>query len=108
MKYNLSELFKRAWKIFRKGNCTFGDALRKSWVTEKASEENKRRIEEAKRAAGVDEETRTWFGWTSVGREVIHEMKSLFKAEVIDGATKNGTRILSFFGMSQTEAIPEV
>lgn len=36
MKYNMSEIFKRAWAIYRNDNTlTFGDALRQSWSVAK-------------------------------------------------------------------------
>ena len=107
MRFNYRTIMLQAWKIFRKIGCTFSEALRRSWKTAKAAEENVDRIRKAKDAAGVAEEARTWYGWTLTGREVIHEVKALFQAVVIDGSTKSGTRVLSFFGLSQTqEAAP--
>ena len=108
MKYDLRKLMLNAWKIYRKAGCSFSEALKRAWITAKAAEENKKRIEAAKAAAGIQEDARTWYGWTLEGREVIHEVKALFQAVVIDGATKTGTRVLSFFGESQTELKPEM
>lgn len=108
MKYDLRKLMLNAWKIYRKTGCSFSEALKRAWITAKAAEENERRIQEAKAAAGIEEETHTWYGWTLAGREVIHEMRALFKVLIIDGATKTGTKVLSFFGESQTaEAVTE-
>lgn len=101
-KYDYSRLMKRAWQIFRKGKMSFGEALRRSWISEKAAGANAETIEAARIAAGISEECRTWYGWKAAGREVEHESTSLFKAVIIDGATKSGSRILSFFGFSQT------
>ena len=103
MKYDLRKLMLNAWKIFRKLGCSFSEALKRAWITAKAAAINVARIQAAKAAAGIEEDARTWYGWTLEGREVIHEMKSLFQVVIIDGATKTGTRVLSYFGISQTE-----
>ena len=44
-------------------------------------------------------------GWRDLGYEVLHESKALFKAIFADPATKNGTRVTCFFGLSQVQAI---
>ena len=52
-RYNLSQLMTRAWTIYRKGQeLTFGEALHRSWLAEKAAPVNAQRIEAAKEAAG--------------------------------------------------------
>ena len=108
MKYNLSKIMTRAWKIFRKaaaGALTFAEALHRAWLSAKAEPINAARIEAAKAAAGVTEDVNTWAGWKALGYEVTHGSKALFKAVLIygskgDGATYTG----SFFGASQVQA----
>ena len=97
-KYDLSSIMTAAWRIFRKGVQSFAVALRMAWANAKAHNT-------AKEAAGVREETHTWAGWRDLGYEVIHESKALYKAIFADPATKNGTRVTCFFGLSQVQAI---
>lgn len=79
MKYNLSRIMKREWKLFRKvSDLAFGECLHRAWISAKAEEVNAKRIEDAKSAAGIDEETSTWSGWKQLGYEVIHGSKALF------------------------------
>ena len=89
MKYNLSNIMRSAWSIFRKGIKSFAEALRMAWANAKAH----------------NEETHTWSGWRNIGYEVIHESKALFKAILSDPATKSGTRITCYFGASQVQPI---
>ena len=79
-KYDLSGIMKAAWGIFRKGVASFA-------------------------AAGITEETHTWYGWKELGYEVIHESKCLYQAVIADPATKSGTRRTSYFGLSQMQPI---
>lgn len=65
MKYNLSNIMRSAWTIFRKGVQSFAEALRLAWSNAKAHNA-------AKAEAGVNEETHTWAGWKNLGYEVIH------------------------------------
>ena len=97
-KYNLSSIMSAAWKIFRKGVQSFAVALRLAWANAKAHNA-------AKTDAGISEETHTWAGWKNLGYEVIHESKALYKAILSDPATKNGTRITCYFGVSQVQPI---
>ena len=97
-KFNLSSIMKAAWGIFRKGVASFSEALRMAWANEKARHA-------AKEAAGIQEETHTWYGWKQLGYEVIHESKALYQAITADPATKSGTRKTSYFGRSQVQAI---
>lgn len=97
-KYDLSSIMTAAWRIFRKGVQSFAVALRMAWANAKA-------YNTAKEAAGVREETHTWAGWRDLGYEVIHESKALFKAIFADPATKNGTRVTCFFGLSQVQPV---
>jgi hypothetical protein len=52
MKYNLSKIMLKAWKIYRKTkNISFAEALHRAWLSAKAEEINAKRIEDAKHAA---------------------------------------------------------
>ena len=97
-RYDLSSIMKAAWGIFRKGVASFPVALRMAWANAKTHNA-------AKDAAGITEETRTWYGWKERGYEVRHESKALYQAVIADPATKNGTRKTSYFGMSQVQPI---
>lgn len=98
MKYNMSSIFKAAWKIFRKGVASFGQALRMAWANAKTQNA-------AKAAAEIAEETHTWAGWKALGYEVRHESKALYQVVIADPATKTGTRKTSYFGISQVQPI---
>lgn len=102
--FNLREIMLRAWKLFRSNQeLSFSEALHRSWISAKAEPVNAARIAEAKAAAGIDEETRTWSGWREVGREVIHGSKALFGASLIWGSKGDGAVYNArFFGLSQT------
>lgn len=97
-KYNLSSIMKAAWGIFRKGVASFAMALRMAWANAKTHNA-------AKDAAGITEETHTWYGWKELGYEVIHKSKALYQAVIADPATKSGTRKTSYFGLSQVQPI---
>ena len=106
MKYNLSQIMKKAWELFRKGKVTFAGALHRAWLAAKPVTINQKRIEDAKAAAGVDEETNTWSEWKKIGYEVIHGSKALFGADLIWGSRGNGAIYKArFFGRSQVQAI---
>ena len=65
-------------------------------------------MEDAKRAAGIAEDTEcnTWAGWKSLGFGVIHGSKALFKAVLIYGSKgDNATYTGSFFSREQVQAI---
>lgn len=102
--FNLKEIMARAWRLYRgKEGISFPEALHRSWLAAKAEPINAARVEEARTAAGIEEEARTWAGWRELGREVIHGSKALFGAVLIwgtkgDGAVYNAR----FFGLSQT------
>lgn len=98
MKYNLSQIMSAAWRFYRKGILTFAQALRLAWANAKAHRA-------AKAAAGITEEVHTWSGWRSLGYEVIHERKALFKVALADPATKSGSRTACYFGASQVRPI---
>jgi len=94
----------RAWGNFRKGagEISFAEALLRAWISEKAAPVNAARIAEAKAAAGVTEETKTWHEWYESGFEVLHGSKAMFGAELIWGSKGAGaTYKARFFGASQ-------
>ena len=97
-KYDLSGIMKAAWSIFRKGVDSFAVALRTAWANAKTHNT-------AKEAAGITEETHTWYGWRQLGFEVIHESKALYQTIINDPSTKSGTRKTSYFGLSQVQPI---
>ena len=102
--FNLSEIMLRAWRLYRANEgLSFPEALHRSWLSAKAEPINARRVEEAKAAAGITEEARTWSGWRELGREVIHGSKALFGAALIYGSKGDGAVYHArFFGRSQT------
>ncbi|MCD8010933.1 MAG: hypothetical protein LUF34_09195 [Lachnospiraceae bacterium] len=104
MKYNLRNIMLAAWKNYRKGGITFGEALHRAWLSAKAEEVNAKRIEAAKAAAGITEETNTWSAWKNLGYEVIHGSKALFGANLIWGSRGDGAIYKArFFGRSQVQ-----
>lgn len=104
-RYDLSKIMTGAWKIFRKMNISFPEALHRSWISAKAAPINEKRIEEAKAAAGITEDTRTWSDWKKAGYEVIHGSKALFGCDLIYGSKGDGAIYKArFFGASQVQA----
>ena len=101
MKYNLQKIMLKAWANFRKYKClSFGECLHRAWLSAKAEETNQKRIEAARKAAGVAEEN-TWAEWKRLGYEVIHGCKALCNASLIWGSRGDGkTYTASFFGRS--------
>ena len=97
-RYDLSSIMKAAWGIFRKGVASFSVALRMAWANAKTHST-------AKTAAGITEETHTWYGWKELGYEVIHESKALFKAVLADLKTRSGSRVVAYFGASQVKEV---
>lgn len=106
MRYNLKKIMQNAWKIYRKNEITFAEALHRAWLTAKAESINAERIENSKKAAGVTEETNTWSGWKKLGFEVIHGSKALFGCSLIWGSKGDGAVYkANFFGRSQVQKI---
>ena len=106
MKYDLSQIMKKAWEIFRKVKITFAEALHRAWLSAKALEINQKRIESAKADAKVTEEINTWAEWKKLGYEVIHGSKALFAADLIWGSKGDGAIYkASFFGRSQVQEL---
>ena len=110
MKYNLKVIMTKAWEIFKKpakSTITFAESLRRAWAWFKALAVNAAKIEVAAIEAGVTEEYHTWYGWTMLGREVIHESKTVFQV-VVDTPEKGIGKTFkkSFFTLSQTQPAP--
>jgi hypothetical protein len=105
-KFNLRNIMLKAWKIFRSAtHLEFAECLHRAWLSAKALEINNKRIENAKNAAGITEETATWSEWKKLGYEVIHGSKALFGCDLIWGSKGDGaTYKARFFGKSQIQA----
>ena len=108
-KFDLRRIMLRAWKNYRKMQLSFAECLHRAWITAKAEDVNAKRIENAKAAAGINEETNTWSGWKKLGYEVIHGSRALFGAELIWGSKGDGAVYKArFFGRSQVQEIATV
>ena len=107
MKYNLSKIMLKAWKIYRKETgIGFAEALHRAWLSAKAEEINAKRIQQSKMAAGVKEPVHTWSEWKQAGYKVLHGSKELFNCSLIWGSKGDGaTYKASFFGKSQVQQI---
>ena len=107
MRYDLSKIMVRAWRLYRAGKeLAFAECLHRSWVSEKAQPVNAERVEAAKMAAGVTEEVKTWSGWRAAGFEVIHGSKALFGCDLIHGSKGDGAIYKAkFFGASQVQQL---
>ena len=105
MKYNLSKIMLKAWKVYRKTKgISFGESLHRAWLSAKAEEINAKRIETAKQVAGITEETNTFAKWKELGYKVVHGSKALFNCCLIWGSRGDGAEYkASFFGASQVE-----
>lgn len=106
-RYNLSNLMKKAWSLYRKAmkkaTATFSAALKAAWAWLKVQASNAAKVEAAATEAGYgDVICRTWYGWKSKGREVMHTEKAVFQVEVLDPTVRKGTRIESYFTYEQT------
>ena len=105
MKFDLRAIMLRAWRLYREGKgLSFAECLHRAWISEKAQPVNAQRIEEAKSAAGIDEECKTWSGWRDAGREVIHGSRAVFGCDLIHGSRGDGAVYKArFFALSQTQ-----
>ncbi len=104
--YNLSNIMTTGWKLFRKYDINFSEALHRAWLCAKAVHFNELRIRTAKAEAGVTEQVETWSKWKELGYEVIHGSKALFGVDLIYGAKGDGmTYKARFFGKSQVRAV---
>lgn len=81
----------RYFKDGRMGN--FSECLKKAWENAKAYKVF---------AEGVGEEVHTWYGWTLLGREVIHEQKNIGQLEMWETLKKRVRTVKSYFTYGQT------
>ena len=106
MKYNLSEIMNKAWKLYRKGVGSFAEALHRAWSSAKAEPITAQRINDAQQTAGIKEECRTWADWKKQGREVLHGAKAAFQVLLIYASKGDGqTYKASFFPASMTQPL---
>ena len=109
MRYDLSRLMTKAWKIYRQNKekgINFAECLHRAWLSIKAEKVNNSRIAEAKKAANITEPVNTWARWKELGFEVVHGSKALFSTALIWGSRGDGaTYKACFFGESQVKAI---
>lgn len=109
MKYNLRKIMLKGWRIYRQNKeegISFAEALHRAWLSAKAEEINAKRIEDAKHAAGITEETNTFAKWKELGYKVKHGASALFGCSLIWGSRGDrATYKASFFGKSQVETI---
>lgn len=106
MKYNLSEIMHKAWKLYREGVGSFAEALHRAWNSAKAEPINAQRISEAQQTAGIKEECRTWADWKKQGREVLHGARAAFQVLLIYASKGDGqTYKASFFPASVTQPL---
>lgn len=107
--YNLSKIMLKAWKIYRQNKekgISFAESLHRAWLSAKAEEINAKRIETAKQAAGVTEETNTYSKWKEFGYKVVHGSKALFGCSLSWGSRGDNKEYkASFFGISQVQPI---
>ena len=107
--YNLSKIMLKAWKIYRQNKekgISFAESLHRAWLSAKAEEINAKRIETAKQAAGVTEETNTYSKWKELGYKVVHGSKALFGCSLIWGSRGDNKEYkANFFGISQVQPI---
>ena len=98
MKYNLSEIMRKAWSLYRKGVAAFAECLHRAW--------NSAKVQPINESAGVSEPVNTWAGWKAAGYEVQHGAKALFQAVLIHSSKgDSATYKASFFGASQVRPI---
>ena len=109
MRYDLSRVMTKAWKIYRQNKekgISFAESLHRAWLSIKAEKVNNSRIAEAKKAANITEPVNTWARWKELGFEVIHGSKALFSTVLIWGSRgDDATYKASFFGGSQVQPI---
>lgn len=105
--YDLRAIMTRAWELYRAAeDKTFAECLHTAWQIAKAAPVNAQRIREARTAAGVTEECKTWSEWKKDGFEVIHGSKALFGVDLIWASKGDGAIYKArFFGASQVQKI---
>ena len=92
--YNKRVIMLEAHKFFRDGRFgTFAECLQRAW-------ENAKDIKHF--AEGIGEEVHTWYGWTLLGREVIHNEHTIGQIELWDTLKNKVRGIKSYFTRGQT------
>lgn len=109
-RYNLSQLFRKAWSLYRKASkkaaASFADSLRAAWAWLKVQAANTAKVDAIAAELGVEEVYHTWAGWQAIGRMVMHTEEAAFKVEVDDPTTRKGSRLNAYFLYSQTQPAP--
>ena len=110
--YDLSALMTYAWSIYRNtaNKCeNFADALKRAWKAFDEGDNNRKLIDDAIKALNITERVRTWFGWTTEGRKVMHDEKATFQVTLATPERGIGkTYVTSFFTYSQTDLAENV
>lgn len=92
--YNKRTIMLNAHKFFRDGRFgTFGECLKKAW-------ENARTFKWFAEYTG--EEIHTWYEWTLLGREVIHNEHCIGQLEMWETLKNKIRTIKSYFTFGQT------
>lgn len=94
VRYNKRTIMLNAHKLYRSGKQgIWAECLVKAW-------ENAKRYK--RMAEDVGKEVHTWYGWTQLGREVIHGEHAVAQISLYD-TLKNGiARVMSYFTYEQT------
>lgn len=79
MKYNLSEIMRKAWILYRKGVAAFAECLHRAWNSAKAQPINAERIQRAQESAGVSEPVNTWAGWKAADMRFSTAQRHCFR-----------------------------
>ena len=95
IKYDKRAIMRKAHYFYRGGKMgDFGECLRKAWDNARAYKEF---------AELVGEEIHTWYEWTLLGREVIHDEANIGKLELWDDRLKTKLkRLVPYFKFNQT------
>lgn len=105
MKYNTSDIMKKAWKNHRNG-LDFSTSLRRAWLSAKSRPLNDKKVEATKLLLGIDEECKTYSEWKEAGFKVVHGSKALFGVDLIWQSKGEGVSYKAkFFGRSQVKRI---
>ena len=92
--YNKKTIMYNAHRFFRDGRYgTFGECLRKAWENAKAIKAF---------TEDVGEEVHTWYGWTLLGREVLHGETTIGQLELWEPIKNGLKKVKSYFKLEQT------
>lgn len=94
LQYNKRTIMLNAHEFFRDGRYgTFGECLKKAW-------ENAKQVKAFTEKLG--KEVHTWYGWTLLGREVIHGEMTIGQLELWRPFKNKVKGIISYFTYEQT------